>query len=327
MAVDTDVTFEAYREEWLSDVREGDPSNVDLDNRFAYKLMTQWREYDASSGDLELCDGSKDGGIDLAFLDVGENTDIDDGERAGDTWYLVQSKYGKAFRGSTTLLSESQKVINTLTGNHSKLSSLAGDVIERIKTFRSMASDQDRIVLVFATVEPLTDAQKQTLKDVRSVGRDRLGSIFEVESVSVETIFQRIREGLDTSPRVSASLKAALSPSGEDLLVGAVPLLELYRFLKEYRDQTEDLDWLYEKNVRRFLGKSNKVNKAIQKTLQETPELFGLYNNGITVVVNDLVHGDGGVELIEPYVVNAAKPPRRSGRSSTESWIREAPAQ
>lgn len=46
-------------------------------------------------------------------------------------------------------------------------------------------------------------------------------------------------------------------------------------------------DMLYEKNVRKFLGNRRKVNKGIENTLLTKPERFGLYNNGITIVVEE----------------------------------------
>ncbi len=75
--------------------------------------------------------------------------------------------------------------------------------------------------------------------------------------------------------------------------------------------QTDDLDQLYEKNVRRFLGSRGKINKAIQQTLQQNPGRFGLYNNGITIVVEDFqVGGTDQIVLVEPYVVNGCQTTR-----------------
>ena len=63
--------------------------------------------------------------------------------------------------------------------------------------------------------------------------------------------------------------------------------------------------------MRRFLGSRGRVNKAMQKTLLGAPERFGLYNNGITIVVEDFnSDGDGRIELIEPYVVNGCQTTR-----------------
>jgi hypothetical protein len=52
------------------------------------------------------------------------------------------------------------------------------------------------------------------------------------------------------------------------------------------------------------------VNKRIQQTLQDEPERFGLYNNGITIVVTDFVFGEGSVVLTDPYIVNGCQTTR-----------------
>ncbi len=223
MTIVTDVSFPVYREEWLADVREGGPSTTELGHRFARKILTQWRDIDDSSDDLVYCDGAGDGGIDIAYLDRGEAADGDTDTAAdGHTWYLVQSKYGSAFQGTNTLLHEGQKVIDTLDGQRQHLSSLAQGLLERLTNFRLQASDRDRIVLVFAAEEPLTEDQKRALDDVRAIGRNRLGPIFDVEAVSVETIYLRTLE--DTAAGAIADIevpmKASMVPSGHDLLVG-----------------------------------------------------------------------------------------------------------
>src|SRR6266446_10266915 len=122
------ISLDEFRNEWLEDVKEGDPTTIELGNRFARKLITQWLDLDESSDDVVYCDGSGDGGIDVACLHLGEVSD--DGTEEGDIWYLVQSKYGSAFAGSGTLLRESQKVIDTLDGQRNNLSSLAQGLIE-----------------------------------------------------------------------------------------------------------------------------------------------------------------------------------------------------
>lgn len=285
MTTPATVSDDAFREEWLSEVLVGTPSNVELGRRFAHKLLTQWLEIEGISDDLVYCDGSGDGGIDIAYLERSDTDPEADGGAsvAGDMWYLVQSKHGKAFQGATTLLEESQKVIDTLDGRRQRLSSLAEGLLERLTNFRRQASERDRIVLVFATELPLDESEKRVLQDARAMGRERLGHLFDVESISIDTIYRRVVEetakGLD---RIRVNLKAALVQSGADLLIGSIPLLELYKFLKAYRDVTQDLDQLYEKNVRSFLGARGKVNKGIQETLRANPERFGVYNNGIT---------------------------------------------
>ena len=306
-----EIAFEDYHAEWLREVQEGNPSTTELGHRFACKLMTQWRDIDDASDDLIYCDGAGDGGIDIAYLYRGEDSDSETSSSAeGDTWYLVQSKYGSAFRNSLTLLEEGQKLIDTLDGQRTRLSSLASGLLDRIIQFRRQASDRDKIVLVFATELPLTEEQKRTLNDVRAMGRERLGVMFDVEAISVETIYLRQFEDMTAAlmAHISVPIVTDLAASGDELLVGATSLLNLYEFLKKYRTQTQDLDQLYEKNVRRFLGSRGRVNKAMEQTLLQTPERFGLYNNGITIVVaNFEALEDGSTKLIEPYIVNGCQ--------------------
>ena len=162
-------------------------------DRFARKLIVQWLDLDESTGELIYCDGSGDGGIDVAYLDRGQEDATDEGAQ-GDTWYLIQSKYGKAFQGTPTLLLEGQKVIDTLDGKHSRLNSLAEGLLEQLTNFRSQCSERDKIILVFATIEALNEEQVRVLTDLRAMGRARLGTNFDVESISLSSLFQRTQE-------------------------------------------------------------------------------------------------------------------------------------
>jgi hypothetical protein len=306
------ISFEQFREQWLQDVTEGTPSTTELGRRFAFKLVKQWLEADEGSTDLIFCDGSGDGGIDLGYLDRGDDEGEPENASPGHTWFLFQSKYGTAFQGINTLLEEGHKVIDTLDGRRPKLSSLAEGLLELLQNFRRNASDKDRIVLVFATDRSLNEDETRVLRDLRAMGRERLGALFDVQSVSIETIYERMQEELAARAKpLAISMRAATVPASENLLIGSVGLLDLYGFLKAYRDATEDLDRLYEKNVRRFLGLRGKVNKPMLETIKEAPQHFGLYNNGITFVVTDYkTQPDGSLELIEPYVVNGCQTTR-----------------
>src|SRR5437667_6921283 len=300
----TSLSFQNYQEEWLKDVYTSDLTTTELGHRFAHKLLTQRLNIDDASDDLIYCDGSGDGGIDIAYLHRGE------GEGTGHTWYLIQSKYGSAFRGSATLLIESQKVIDTLDGQRKRLSSLSQGLLDRLEIFRRQASELDHIKLVFATEGPLTEDQRRVLLDVLAMGRQRLGAIFDIDAISIQNIYARNQEAPIHSdlPRLNVPIKAELISSGKELLLGPVSLLCFYYFLKAYKTQTGDLNQIYEKNVRHFLGFQGRINKAMRATLKSEPEHFGLYNNGITLVVEDFYYNqDGTIELIEPSIVNGCQ--------------------
>lgn len=303
------ISFDDFKTDWLTEITNGSPSTVTLGNRFSKKLVMQWLDFNEDTDDIIFCDGSGDGGIDIAYLQRGDT--LEDNANDGDSWYLFQSKYGSAFAGKDTLLIEAQKVIETIDGKTKRLSSLANDLVERLQTFRISASSKDKLVLVFATNGALTDEEKRALNDIKVFGRARLGNLFDVDAVSIETIYQRAVENLSQFKKYILPFIANLVPSGNDLLVGSVKLNNLYQFLKDYRSETGDLDLIYEKNVRKFLGSGKKVNAGIAATIRDNPERFGLYNNGITIVVEDfkLLESDK-YELTEPYVVNGCQTTR-----------------
>ena len=275
------------------------------------KLVTQWLGVTGDDEDLVLCDGAGDGGIDIAYL---YRADIDDGGQdsqaaEGDTWYLIQSKYGTAFHGAETISNEGRKVISTLVGENTRLSENVSHLLRRLGTFRQQASERDRIILMFATEQPITESDRQELNVIRLIGRQQIGDVFEVEDISLQTIW----EARDTGqpPAISLPVNGNFVDPTPEIRVGTIPLTSLYGFLTAYRDKTGNLDQLYEKNVRQFLGSRRKINRGIAETLRNSPELFGLYNNGITIVVSDYsTKSDDSCVLFDPYVVNGCQTTR-----------------
>ncbi len=303
-----EITFEQFSEEWLLEFEQGELSPFEKGQRFAFKLVTQWLGVTEDDEDLILCDGTGDGGIDIAYLRRSEIGDTEQDEQSveGDTWYLIQSKYGTAFQGADTIVGEGRKVIATLTGNNDRLSEHTTQLVGRLQNFVTGASDRDKLVLVFATIMPMREDDRRALNDIRTLGNQEFPGIFDVEDISLQTI--RDAGGPIHSPAISLSIQGEFVEPSAGLRVGTIPLTTLYQFLKGYRDKTGNLDQLYEKNVRQFLGGRRKINKGIAQTLETEPEMFGLYNNGITIVVSDFwARTDGSLVLYDPYVVNGCQ--------------------
>ena len=210
------------------------------------------------------------------------------------------------------MLKEAQKLIDTLDGKRSSLSSLATGLVERLQTFRKQASEKDKMVIVYAIQRPLSEDERRAVEDIKAMGKNRLGSLFDTDVVSLETIYHRTLEEISHIKKTHVLITAHLVPSGEEMLVGSVGLVQLFEFLKNYKATTGDIDMLYEKNVRKFLGSRRKVNKGIENTLLTKPERFGLYNNGITIVVEEFQKQPNNIEyeLTEPFVVNGCQTTR-----------------
>ena len=303
------VSYEQFRDAWLTEIVEAQVSPLEKGRWFGAKLVTQWLDVTPDDEDFVVCDGSGDGGIDIAYLkradtDTGSR---DDNSEEGDVWYLVQSKYGAGFAGTDTILKEGNKVITTLQGQNQHLSQDTKQLMQKLALFLEQASHADRIVLVFATTDPISHQEREALENIKLIGRERVASIFDVEEVSLQTIW----EGLDDveAAHLSVSVKGQFVEQTPGLMVGTVSLLDLFEFMRSYKTLTGDLNQLYGKNVRQFLGSHRKINKGIARTLNENPEKFGLYNNGITIVVSDYSSpsDDGMVAIDDPYIVNGCQ--------------------
>ena len=257
------------------------------------------------SADWYYRDGPGDGGIDIAILDrQGE-------EEEGDTWYLIQSKYSQP--SLSQLRIEAKKIVDVLEDKHNNLLSNTGeDTAQRLKYFLKNSSDKDRLIIVFATPDPI---KQNDLDSIRHLIQRTfsLSLHFDVQNISIKSIYDK---NLSTkAPNISLSLRGHFqtfrkSQLNSNLLVGTVTLKDLYHFLKEYQKGTNNLDLIYEYNIRQYLGNQKKVNKKIQETLEEQPMRFGLYNNGITFVVVHYIKKSGTLKLTNPYIINGCQTTR-----------------
>ena len=302
------ITFEEFEVQWLQDIRADNPSTTQLGNRFAQKILRDWHAIDEATAEIILCDGAGDGGIDAAvFVKADPAEGIE-----GSTWIIVQSKYGTALSGPNTITLEAQKLFATLEGKRTSLSSVSMQLVERLKTFLSNMGGQDKLEYVVAASRKLADQEREYLNNVRILGREKFGDGFDTDSVSVETIFNKVCEDQEVvAPQISVTLTTSVTASTKELHIGATTLPNVFAFMQEYKSKSGDLDMLYEKNVRKFLGNKRKVNKGIEKTIETNPERFGLYNNGITIVAEQLsLTGIGELSLVNPFIVNGCQTTR-----------------
>lgn len=309
------IKFDEFKTQWLEEITSGTPSTTELGHRFAQKLLRDWHEIDDATSEVILCDGAGDGGIDAAVFVKGDATEGIE----GDTWILLQSKYGTAYTGADTIGIEAQKVFSTLEGTRSSLSGLSAELVSRLRNFIQNMGPKDRLEYVLATTNKLTAEDLGYLENIKTLGRAKFGSGFDTDAISIETIFQKIDEAADGQVHKAFPLKTHVTKSG-DLFIGSTYLIDLFEFMKFYKTSTGDLDLLYEKNVRQFLGNRKKVNKGIERTLDLYPERFGLYNNGVTIVAESAEVDESAVQLFNPYIVNGCQTTRTIWAVLQKRW-------
>lgn len=299
------IEFSDFESQWLNEVVAGNPSTTELGHRFAEKMLRDWQEVDNATSEIILCDGAGDGGIDAAVF-----IKADDAEGLeGDGWILIQSKYGHSYSGADTIGLEAQKLFATLEDKRDKLSSLSAELVERLRTFIVNAGPKDHLDYVIFTSDRISPEEQEYLANVEILGRSKFGSLFSVDAVSVETLYNKLVEADATTPRgIRVKLKTSVASSGEILLIGATQLIDMFKFMQEYKNLSGDLDLLYEKNVRKFLGNKKRVNKGIERTIDLYPERFGLYNNGVTIVAESVDRENANSLLLtNPYIVNGCQ--------------------
>lgn len=148
----------------------------------------------------------------------------------------------------------------------------------------------------------LTDRQaKAKMFKAREVS----GKTVKLEVMDIERLHRHLSEGkprdelvVDFTEVSGAALPCVYVP-GEmtdyDYALTAIPA-EALRFLYEKYGAR-----LLEANVRSFLNVTGKVNKGIRDTLQNSPERFMAYNNGIVVVADEAHLGttsEGGTGIL-----------------------------
>jgi hypothetical protein len=140
------------------------------------------------------------------------------------------------FRWRGHNLIRSSKVIRDVEGKREKLSSLSTELVDRLRNFINNSGAKDRLEYVLVTTKRLTPEEQEYLSNIRTLGRAKFGECFEVDSVSVETIYNKIAESDTVGPaKLSLRLSTTVASSGDILLIGATKLTSIFTFMQEYK--------------------------------------------------------------------------------------------
>jgi len=97
-------------------------------------------------------------------------------------------------------------------------------------------------------------------------------------------------------------------PSIEGVSEAYIGLLPFSEFSKIIVDQDDKLLNVFEDNVRDFQGDANEVNRVIDDTIKgERNDLFGVLNNGVTIVVNNISSTGDSYTLRDYQIVNGCQ--------------------
>ena len=250
-----------------------------------------------------LTDGGKDGGVDAIHFD-----EVIEGEFVVT---LFQAKYHPDLAGDRAIKSDPViKLINTINAIFDPDISLTG--MEHIKPpveeIRSMIRDgalpQIRAVLCNNGQRWESDAEMRIAQSgLTASGQVSFEHLNHVRLVDLLRPQARIDETLRLNGAAVVD-----SFNFRRVLLGKVPVAQIQELFAKHGDS------LFDQNIRRYLGWSNRVNSGMIQTLEDDDDRqnFYFYNNGITIIChkfsyNALQAKDWSVKVNDMQIINGGQ--------------------
>ena len=295
--VQNESSFADWKAELLHDI-EAEPDTVSKGDSFVQCVLRyRYQLSDDDAIDATDMAGAGDHGIDGLIIEEAEEGNPAHG-------IVVQGKYGTAGLQVSPLL-EFIKFSKGL-----QQTSSGTQLTNALERCSAVLENEGTLTYVIATVDPLSDSQTDELENARVIANDRYGPSVTLDAVSLRDLYDEICG--QRTPARSVSLTCQWVAAGTDTYVGAATLVNVYQMLREYAKlHNGSLDRIYDRNVRKWLGKRAKsVNAGINNTLLDNPARFIAFNNGISIVCRSLEPSDGVLRIDSPQIVNGCQTTR-----------------
>ncbi len=253
----------------LREYSENAQNEIEKGHNFLHWVLT--RVFEATEDDATdaIIDGANDLGID-AYLPV----DFSD-----DKIYLFQSKYGTS-HSMEAIAKFKEDVRNLQYRDISKMRPELAHLVTQI-----LEKDL-KIECVYVTDQLVNYPNPDSVE------------IFDID-VIIQRLWDRIKK---PAAGKQAKIKLESKLRYQNTLLGILKLRELTNFV------TKNRDYVFESNIRQWMQFKTTVNKGLRETLQDSPNKFFYYNNGITIVASDFEElEDNGILLHAPQIVNGAQ--------------------
>ena len=260
--------FSENIKESIRDYAENAKNEVEKGNNFLHWVLTRVFEATGDDASDAIVDGCNDLGID-AYLPV----DFSDNKIR-----LFQSKYGTS-HSVNAIAKFKEDVKRLLAKDITKMRPELAHLVTKIK------EKNLKIECCYVT-------------DQQVDFEDEIVDVLDINQI-IERLWARIKK---PAAGKKSSLKLEKMLRHENTILGILKLRELTEFV------TKNRDYVFESNIRQWMQFKTTVNKGLRETLQNNPNKFFYYNNGITIVVNDFEEvGDNVLALHAPQIVNGAQ--------------------
>lgn len=261
------------------------------------KSDTEIEEYDLIDGVLK-CDGAYDCGIDASFIE-------------NDTISIIQTKYlnSNSVEAVSGFLAQIQHII---------IDGVDKNARDDLKDIYNHILEIDSIDIYYVTNDIISENDWKVIirnvKEVEKVIKDSNQSKrVKIRILDINNIEDFIDESRSIVPkkfqgtRMKLILERYFENKENNTIIAEVSLKSLASFIHKKEK------YLFYSNIRNFLGKRNKVNKEIEKTYNDDPKKFWVYNNGITIVcdkydeIKPLKNGGASMLIETPQIVNGCQ--------------------
>lgn len=261
----------------LSDLNIKDPQleNFFLTRSLAAYAIQHHAQISENIAADSITDGSNDNGIDAIYFDLQTKT-----------LYLVQSKWIHNGKGEP----ENGDVKKFISGIHDlfdfNFERFNNKVKRKEVIIRNAICDPKtkyQIILTYTGINDLAEPSRRDFTDLLDNFNDAseivFFSIFNQKRIHSTLISSsEADEPIDEQIQLNNFGKISIPYNG---YYGHVNGVEIYSWWNKYRKR------LFSKNIRGVLGETD-VNKEINQTLENNPELFWFYNNGITIIADSV---------------------------------------
>ena len=244
-------------------------NEVEKGHNFLHWVLT--RVYEATEDDAAdaIVDGANDLGID-AYLPV----DFSDNKIR-----LFQSKYGTS-HSMEAITKFKEDVKRLLKSDVTKMRPELAHLVTKIR-------DKNLKVECCYVTDQEVEYENEEYFEIIDIGE------------IIQRLWSRIKK---PAAGKKSTIKLEKMLGHENTILGILKLRELTEFISKNRD------YVFESNIRQWMQFKTTVNKGIRETLQNAPDKFFYYNNGITIVVSNFEEiGNNSILLHAPQIVNGAQ--------------------
>jgi hypothetical protein len=256
----------------LSDVAEAldkQKENFFLTRALAAYSIHYLAQVDPEEAGKSITDGSNDNGIDAIFYD----------ER-NKTLYISQAKWihdGKSEPSNGDVKKFLSGVKHLFNLRFELFNNKVNLMKEKITAALFDAQTKFELILVYTGINFSTHSQNDIedfLKEVNDASE-----VCNITILNQTKLHESLRIGLSGDPiNLTIGLKEwGKKESPQEAFYGQVNGSEIAEWFRKYGKR------LFAKNLRELIG-DTEINKDIRKTLEQEPEKFWYYNNGITLI-------------------------------------------